>query len=182
MSRVGQQIGRRKTKPGTVTVGAKKILGPETSPWFWNPNRPGATEAPDWFRKKLREVDPDSLIDVRWNPVAERWGVFYKKPSFNHKICQGWMLLFPVQYDDGSYMPLDERVLARLYAASAAQWGDGKKYWAAIEREFYREQEKKEERLKQEAIDHAMPFYEHSRIKVAMRGQSSGSKFSDYHA
>jgi hypothetical protein len=165
-----------------VALGKPKVPGPETSPWYWNPNRVGATEAPAWFREKLKEVDPDGYIDVRWNPVDERWGVFYKKPNFNHKLSSGWMLLFPVKYPDGSYMPLDERVLARLYSASARAWGNGKQYFAAIEREFQRAEEKKDQRLREEAIDRAMPHFEHAQISVSAYGPSSGSKFSTYHS
>lgn len=150
-----------------------RIPGPETNPFYWNPNRVGAYEAPAAFRAKLKEVDPDGLISVNWNPVDEKWGVFYRKPSFAHKICQGWVLLFQVPPRD-----LDERVLARLYSASAARWGNGRQYFAAIQREFERDQERKEMRLKNEAIDQAMPFWEHSRISTA----GKGNKFSTYHS
>jgi hypothetical protein len=169
-------IGRRKVNPGSVQVGRVKKVGPEHNPFYWNPNRVGATEAPAWFRAKLKEVDPDALIDVRWNPVAERWGVFYRSWRVNHPICQGWVLLFQVKPRE-----LDERVLARLYMASAQRWGDGRRYFDAIQREIEREQERKEKFLNQDAVDRAMPFWEHSRIRVGY-GKSSGSKFSDYHS
>ncbi len=169
-------LGRRKVNPGTVRVGKKAIPGPETSSWYFNPNRIGALEAPLSFRERLREVDPDGLIDIRWHPINERWHVFYRKPGFTHKICSGWVLLFIVQYGDGSYMPLDERTLARLYSASAAKWGDGKQYWLAIQREFEREQERKERNANQQAVDAAMPYFEYSKIKNI----GSGSKFAEY--
>jgi hypothetical protein len=171
-----------RSAPFKQAIAKPKKLGPEHNPWYWNPNRVGALEAPAWFKDKLREVDPDGVIDVRWNPVKERWAVFYRNPRMNHPICQGWTLLFPVAYDDGSYMPLDERTLARLYSASAAKWGNGKEYFNAVQREIEREAERRKASRLQDAIDRAMPSFEHSQIKVAMYGPSSGSKFSTYHA
>lgn len=160
--------------PGYKTpVGKTKKLGPEFNTWFWNPNRIGAGEAPIAFRKQLREVDPDNLIDVRWNPIAEKWGVFYRKPSLSHPICSGWVLLFLVEPRE-----LDERVLARLYDASAAKWGNGRQYFEAVQREIEREAERKEALRRQEAIDLAMPYWEHSRISNI----GKGNKFSKYHA
>lgn len=171
--------GTKKVAGYKTPVGNKGgRLGPEHNPWYWNPNRVGAGEAPAWFQVKLREVDPENMIDVRWNPVAERWAAFYRKPNFSHPLCQGWTLLMKVEYPDGSYMPLDERFLAALFNASARKWGNGEEYFRAIEREIERDREKKEKRATQEAIDIAMPFFEHSQIKNI----GSGSKFSDYHS
>src|SRR3990167_4171652 len=174
------------TKPGKAAgfktpVGDRSgKLGPEWNNWFWNPNRIGAKPAPAWFQKQLREVDPDGLVDVRWNPIRERWQAFYRKPNFQHKLCSGWQLLMKIEYPDGSYMPLDERFLAALYAASGRKWGNGREYFLAIEREIEREREHRERRQAAEAIDLAMPVYEHSQISVSMRGESNGSKFSTY--
>lgn len=175
--------GTKKTSGFKTAVGDKSgRLGPEHNRWFWNPNRIGAKPAPEWFQAKLREVDPDGLVDIRWNPITERWQAFYKKPGFEHPICQGWTLLMVLQYPDGSFMPLDERTLAALYQASARRWGNGKEYFLAIEREIERDKEREEARQRQEAIDIAMPFYDHSQISVSMAGESNGSKFSTYHA
>lgn len=172
-----QGTGRR-FRTGGLPLAKPKPLGPEHNPWYWNPNRVGAREAPAWFQEKLRAVDPEREVDIRWNPIKERWVAFYRKPSFAHKLCQGWTLLMIIQYPDGSYMPLDERTLAALYNASVRKWGSGKAYFDAIEREVTRERELKEKARTQEAIDIAMPFYEHSQIKNI----GSGSKFSTYHA
>ena len=155
-------------------------LGPEHSDWYWNPNRIGARPAPAWFQERLREVDPDGFVDVRWNPIRERWAAFYRKPSFSHQLCQGWTLLMKVEYPDGGYMPLDERLLAALYAASGRRWGNGREYFLAIEREIEREREQRDRARTQEAIDLAMPTFEHSQISVSMRGKSRGDKFATY--
>lgn len=170
-------MGQLVNRPVAITTNPT-IPGPETSPWYWNPNRIGAYEAPAWFMAKVRDVDPDRFISINWNPVIERWGVWYKKPSVNHKLVQGWTLLFVVRNDDGSYRPLDERILARLYEASGAKWGNGKQYFAAIVREQEREKERREAADLQETIDRAMPFFEHSQIKNI----GKGNKFSRYHA
>ena len=175
--------GVKKVPGFSAPVGKKgPTPGPETNFWYWNPNRVGAGEAPSWFKAKLREVDPEGFIDIRWNPLRERWVAFYRKANFAHPLCQGWTLLMKIEYPDGSYMPLDERTLAALYNASGRKWGDGKRYFDAVEREIMAEKERAEKARTQEAIDVAMPAYEHSQIKVAMRGKSSGSKFSTYHS
>jgi hypothetical protein len=164
--------------PFRVPVAKKVALGPEHNPWYWNPNRVGAGEAPTWFKAKLREVDPEGDIDVRWNPVKQRWGVFYRKPSMRHPLCSGWVLLFLAQYEDGSYLPLDERILARLYEASAAKWGNGKKYFQQVVDQIEHEKTSREKQHTQDTIDIAMESFEHSQIKNI----NSGSNFSKYHA
>ena len=174
-------VGTGKVGSYGITPSRPKPRGPESNPWYWNPNRVGATEAPLWFQEKLREVDPEGFVDVRWNPIRERWAVFYRNHKIQHPICQGWQLLFPIQYEDGSFMPLDERTLATLYQASARKWGNGREYFRAIEREIERTQERKERNLTQSAIDRAMPTFEHSQIRVGY-GSSNGSKFSTYHS
>ena len=168
--------GRGRGQPFSQPISKPTLVGPEQSYWYWNPNRIGALEAPLWFRAKLREVDPDGFVDIRWNPIRERWAAFYRKPGFSHPICQGWTLLMKVEKPDGSFMPLDERLLAALYNASGRKWGNGKRYFEAIERETEREQEKTEKARTQEAIDIAMPHYDYSQIKNI----GKGSKFCDY--
>jgi hypothetical protein len=165
--------GTRKIPGVRQQVARPQKLGPEHNTWYWNPFRADARFAPEDFRKKLREVDPDGLIEVVWNPIRECWGIFYRNPKISHPICSGWVLLFLADPRE-----LDERVLARLYSASAAKWGNGKQYFAAIEREYEREQERKDKLRRDEAVDMAMPFWEHSRISTA----GKGNKFSEYHS
>jgi hypothetical protein len=170
---VDSLIGTRKLPGFKTPIGRTRKVGPEFNNWYWNPFRAGAVEAPAYFRRQLREVDPDNLIDIRWNPIREQWGVFYRKPSMSHPICSGWVLLFMVGPRD-----LDETVLARLYSASAAKWGSGQRYFASVQREIEREEEAKEKLRRQEAVDLAMPFWDHSRISTA----GKGNKFSEYHS
>jgi hypothetical protein len=62
--------------------------------------------------------------------------------------------------------------------ASAARWGDGRRYFDAIQREIERQQERTEMKARNDAVDQAMPFWEHSRISTA----GKGNKFADYHS
>ena len=158
------------------------VVGPEHNPSFWNPNRIGARPAPEDFLLRLREVDPDNLVDIRWNPITERWAAFMRKPRFQSPLCQGWQLLMVIQHNDGRYMPLDERTLAALYQASGRRWGNGREYWLAIARQMEREQQSRHRKNLQDSVDRAMPFFEHSQISVSGCGKSSGSKFSTYHS
>lgn len=154
-----------------------RIPDPSENPWFWHPSNVYARRAPEYFRAPLRAQMGEEL-DVTWNPVIERWQVWTRAPKIQHPVCQGWRLLFIHNAADGSYLPLDERVYARLYSASARVHGDGKKYFDRIQSEYWRDQERKEKRLRQEAVDQAMPFWEHSQIKNI----GKGNKFSTYHA
>jgi hypothetical protein len=162
----------------TMSVSRPKPLGPEVNPWFWNPNHPSITHCPSWFAKALREMDGGEDLACTWNPVNERWQIWSRSPRFAHPICHGWRLLFIHQDADHNYLPLDPRVFARLYSASARVHGSAKAYFDRITREFERDQEKKEARLNQEAVDRAMPQWTYSQIKNIGRG----SKFSEFFA
>ena len=172
--------GTRKGQPFSQEIAKPTRVGPEHNPWYWHPNRVGVKFAPAWFQAKLHEID--TSLAVTWNPTTERWQVFTRKERMQHPVCQGWMLLFVVQGADGSYCPLDERVFARLYGASARRWGNGREYFMAVEREMERDREVTARRQRQDALDLAMPSFDHSQISVSMRGHSNGSKFSTYHA
>ena len=156
------------------------VVGPETNPWYWNPNRAGVKLAPQDFMRKLKELG--SELSCTWDPIQERWLIWSESQKVQTKLCQGWRLLFIVRGPDGEYQPLDERVFARLYAASVLKHGSGKEYFNRIVAEMERDKEKQEAQSLQERIDAAMPAFEHAQIKVAMRGKSSGSKFTTYHA
>jgi hypothetical protein len=164
-----------------VGVGAPSVrLGPEHNPWFWNPARGSVKTAPPSFRSKLAQDHP--TIEVTWNPIEERWQVFDRCARVNHPICQGWRLLFIHRDVDGGYLPLDERLFARLYHASADAHGSAQKYFERVASEMIRDREKEEQKSLDDSIQHAMESFNHSQISVAMRGKSSGSKFSTYHA
>jgi hypothetical protein len=161
-------------------AGPKRTLGPEFNPWFWHPNRPGIKTAPEWFKDKLVAVGEE--LAVTWNPINERWQVFTRSPRLSHPVCQGWKLLFIHNGPSGEYLPLDERVFARLYAASVHEHGSAKAYFERIVNEMERDRIKQDASSLQDSIDIAMESFDHSRIKVSGFGPSSGSKFSRYHA
>ena len=159
---------------------APVIPPPEALHWFWSPSRVDAIFAPEWFLSQLRALDPD--LTVTWDRFNERWLVWMRSPRFHAKQSQGWMLLFPVQYEDQSYMPLDERIFARLYSASAQKWGRGKDYFLAIEREMERDKEKAKRDRDGDVQYAAGEYYDHMKIQVSGCGPSNGSKFADHFA
>lgn len=171
------KIGHRRLNPFKQEISKPKRVGPEHNPWFWNPSRGQFTKAPERFIELLKSEMGEEL-EVTWNPLTERWQIWSKAPRFQHPICQGWRLLFVHQDANGGYLPLDERVYARLYQASADKHGSAKKYIDRVISEYWRDKERTNERLKQEAIDQAMPFWDHSQIKNI----GKGSKFSTYFA
>ena len=157
-----------------------KIKPRESLSWWWNPSRVGVKLGPEWFRTKLHELGEN--LEVTWDAYNERWCIFMRKESVQHPIGMGWSLLMVVQDEDKQYMPLDERILARLYLASQKRWGSGAKYWEAIESAAERDKQKQEAADLDDTIQQSMEVFDHSQIKVAMRGESSGSKFSNYHS
>lgn len=152
----------------------------ESLSWYWNPGRAGVRLGPEWFRDKLKMLGDE--LEVTWDAYNERWCIFMKQPRVTHPLGRGWTLLFKVQNADGTFAPLDEQVLGRLFFASQKRWGSGQKYWEAMEREAERERLTAEKDEFQNTMDQSMESFDHSQISVAMRGKSNGSKFSDYHA
>jgi hypothetical protein len=104
-----------------------------------------------------------------------------KAPHAVNPFCPGWKLLFVVKNDDGSYRPLDERVLGRLYSCSMRQWGTAKHYFDTVARIEEEEKAAREKRDWNNTLAQAMESFDHSQIKVGY-GPSSGSKFSTYHS
>lgn len=155
-------------------------LGPEHSPWYWNPNNVEVRFAPGEFLARLHAVDPN--LSVTWDPLHDNWLVWARKPQFQSKWCRGWVLLFVVKEPNGGYRPLDERVFARLYEASADKWGSAKEYFLAVQRASEEAKVKREKAALQDTIDIALETFNHSQIGVSMRGKSSGSKFATYHS
>ena len=166
---------RKKVSPFAQPIEAKPYIPPpESMHWFWNPNRIDVTFAPDWFLKRVREID--SKLTITWDRYQERWLVWVQSPRFQSKLCSGWILLFPVRYDDGSYCPLDERIFARLYHASEDRWGNAKHYFNAIQREQERDKEKaylnRDDNIKHAAGE----YYDYMKIK----NYGLGSKFVNH--
>lgn len=156
------------------------LLGPEHNPWYWNPARGSVKTAPDSFKDRLAALDEN--LAVTWNPITEHWQVWDRCGRINHPLCVGWRLLFIHKDIDGGYLPLDERLFARLFAASADVHGSAVNYFNRVVSEMERDKAKAEAQALDDTIQHAMESFNHSQISVSMAGKSSGSKFSDYHA
>lgn len=170
----GTEIGARQSTPFRAPISKPRSLKPEANPWFWHPDRVGAGEPPLDFAKQLKQFDPE--LRVTWNPHEERWYVWVRKPNLHTRLCNGWMLLFPIRYPDGSYMPLDNRIFAQLYYISAARWGNGLRYFDRILAELDRDEEKRVASRKDSVGWLARDYWKHTQPSVSMCGPSNGSK------
>jgi hypothetical protein len=177
MRRFGAKLGPG-GRPYRMPVARPQVIpGPEVSPWYWNPNRFGIKLAPESFRDQLHNLGEE--LEATWNPVKERWQLWARTNAIQSKLCSGWRLLFIHSGPSGEYLPLDERVLARLYHASALKHGDARKYFDRVASEIMRDREKAEQDQYQDTMDRAMERgWDYTRIKNIGRG----SKFSNYHA
>jgi hypothetical protein len=151
-----------------------QVAGEDTNPWFWNPNRIGVQLAPEWFRRKLHEIDNE--LEVTWDRHNERWLVWVKKPRLQTRLCQGWLLLFPVHDGKGGFVPLDERTLAKVYEISARQWGDGKRYFEAVARERERDAERVDKTIAEDDKYRSYEYFDFTKPKVGYGSQVSSSK------
>jgi hypothetical protein len=142
--------------------------------WFWHPNRIGVTLGPDRFRKQLQAIDAN--LEVTWDRYQETWLIWTRNYKIKTPLCAGWMLLFPVCGEGHSYMPLDERVFARLYHASADRWGNGRYYFDAIAREQERDKAKAKADSMDETRYKAGEYFEYMQIK----NYGKGSKFVNH--
>jgi hypothetical protein len=177
----GGRLHQRPLHTFTTPVARPQSLGPEHSPYYFNPGRVDRLLAPEDFRRKLHELDP--RLEACWHPVLERWQIWFHSPSeVTNPRMKGWKLIFRVEYPDGSYMPLDERTLAKAWDRSGRKWGSMSRYWDRVESEFWRASHRAHLEHKQIVRDIAGDRYDFAQIKVSMRGKSSGSKFANHHA
>jgi hypothetical protein len=160
-----------------VPVARGQKLGPEYNPWYWNPNRIGVQFGDKAFTSKLKALGEE--LETTFNPITQRWQVWSRYPKMQHPICQGWRLLFVHKGAEGEYLPLDERVIARLVYASVLTHGSAKEYFDRVQHEYERDLEKRKANSLQETLDMATPHFDYSQIKVGY-GKSNGSKFSTY--
>lgn len=82
------------------------------APTIWNSNRliygePAGMTPDRGFVKQLKRLDPD--LDVVWNRFKERWIIIERG-----KETGRWHIVMRVQNEDGSYRPLDNRILKDL--------------------------------------------------------------------
>jgi hypothetical protein len=169
-----------KVSPFGMELAKPVVMGPEHNLWFHSPSRFGAQFAPEDFRRKLKDYCED--LEVVWNFTIERWCLWVKTPRIQNEYAQGWTLLFVHKDDDGSYLPLDERIFARIYTIDMqAQNTDALRYFDRVMSEMQRDEQKAKDYTSGENLDIAMESFEHSKIRVGY-GKNNGSKFSTYHA
>lgn len=170
------ELRGRAGEPFSQPISKPKPLGPEYNPWFWNPNRIGIKFGDKHFTKRLKDLGEE--LDVTWNPITERWQVWSRYPKMQHPLCQGWRLLFVHQGPEREYLPLDERLIARLVYASVLTHGSAKEYFNRVQSEYERDKENARKDNLNETLDIATPHWEYSQIKNI----GNGSKFSTYFA
>jgi hypothetical protein len=163
--------------PGYVKGTAK----PEESWHFFTPASFGVKLAPEQFRRQIKEIDP--RFEVIWHPFNERWVVWAHLPQeIKHPRMKGWKLIMVVQYQEGEYMPLDERTLARAWDRCGRKHNGFKKYWDRIEEEQDRTHDNNLAKRRDEVRYMAGEQWDHQKIQISMHGKSSGSKFSKHHS
>jgi hypothetical protein len=186
-NRVAAAVGRKPNwqNPGRISpfmmeTASPTKRGPEFNLWFHSPSRYGADLGPAAFREKLHEIDEN--LEVVWNFVAQRWGLWVKNPRFQNQYSQGWQLLFVHNRPDGGFAPLDETLFARVYTIDMKRAGSAAKYFDRIMSEVERDKEKSKARHTNDNVDIAMESFDHAKIQVSGFGKSNGSKFSTYHS
>lgn len=155
-------------------IADSRQLSEESNEWFWNPGRVGIQREPEWFRKLLDEAG-HTEIALTWNRWTERWQVFARVPKIATPLCQGWRYLFPVQLRNGSYAPLDERTIAKIFLVDGSHQGNGKRYFERIAAEMQRDKERAEQADQTGTHDAAGEFFDYTLPKVGY-GAISSSK------
>jgi hypothetical protein len=167
-------LGRRKVNPFRQAVAKPEKLGPEHNPWFWNPRRLHTKRPPESFVRDLKAIDPK--LEVTWNPITCRWQVWTESPKLQHPICQGWRLLFVHQGPSREYLPLDERIFARLYWSSVDAWGSAKSYFDHMQSVMLRDKERQDLKDAEDGTYRGQEYLEYTKVK----NTGTGSKFSRY--
>jgi hypothetical protein len=146
---------------------------------YWHPNRAGVEQAPAWFAERLAAISPDVAV-VRppdRAPVPSAWLVWYRRPRVTHRLCPGWLLLFPWTAPDGTPLPLDNRVLANLYLRSSRAFGSAVGYWDHCARQMQAERESTERDYTRNRQDQQREFAKSHRIT----NLGAGNKFALHH-
>ena len=188
--------GRTRSRRGTILGGksqqfSQQVRKPTTGPapqesieHFWHPDRSGSERAPEDFARQLTELDKDLACcrPPARAPLANgkppAYIVWYRRPRVTHNLCPGWLLLFVWRDGNKAPMPLDERVFATLYAASARQFGSGKAYFErAIEQKMADAKASREREYENHISSKRREFIQSTRISTA----GKGNKFARHH-
>lgn len=181
--RGGKPIGGKSAERISTPINIPKVVPRESFETYWHPNRAGVELAPTDFLAKLQGMHPDlSCCRAPGNaPIANgpAWVLFYKRPRVTHHLCPGWLMLFSWRNDQGVPQPLDERVLAVLYASSALKFTGGS-------REYFTRAIDEKQRDAKLSRDRA--FQNHRKAKqrefiksTRISNAGSGSKFALHH-
>lgn len=162
---------------GSFQVGhsAPTPLGPEHNWHYFHPGRVDILRAPEWFMRDIKEIDP--RLEVVWHPVKQRWSVWCRDPFITFPMCAGWHMIFPWDYE-GTYLPLDNRLLSMIYMRSPRVWGNAKKYWQRIEDEVIGDRKRRDKARADLTADMASDYWNYRQIKNI----GSGSKFAESHS
>lgn len=145
-------------------------LGPEYNPFYFHPNRPDARFAPERFLKLVKEIEKDCT--VVWNPIKERYGLWYRSPDRPNHISGHWKLVFWCEWD-GEYC-LDNRILAKLW--TRVRRGRGEEYFDALMRESARDSEIADKDHDAELKAAGDEYWEYMKIK----NTGQGNKFTRF--
>lgn len=153
-----------------------EAVSPEYLFQYFHPQFAGIREVPEPWRTRVREIDP--RLRVVWHPVRERWVVWFQEPTAANPYSRGWKLVLPWENPyDGSYLPLDERLLATIWARSSRKT-PGMQYWERIQSEVIRDRMKKEQERQQLSRDIAGDYFDYRQIKNI----GLGNKFAESHS
>lgn len=186
-ARVIRSLGRepRRLHPHKVPVQAETpYLPPAALYHYWYPERDGVEHCPADFAQKVRDIAGDQIAIVRppaRAPVRCRcWLMFYRKPEVTHPLSPGWFLLRA--WNDGHEphpkpLPLDNRLLAAMWEASAYKWGNAEAYWKHCVSEMQRDKAIQDKDFSNESMARARDIRAFHKIKNI----GPGNKFALHH-
>lgn len=187
MSRpVGRLRRRRPHEREQFTVPLNQHTGPppppDVLPWYWDPQREGVKPPPAAFARQLREIDPD--LRVCFNPVLERWVLWFKnprigtEPGFPAFLRPGWQLLMiwehPISHD---YLPLTELLFHNIYVISRGRIGGAKQYYDRIQANIEREKAERDATYQNDRQAQQADF--RSSLQISSAGR--GNRFALHH-
>lgn len=174
-SKLTERVRVAQVKPGR--------LEPAALDHYWHPDRPGVEPCPKDFARELRAVSPDLAV-VRPPPGAplvyrrHAWLVWCRKPSAQHPLCPGWLLLFIWENPDThEALPLDNRVLANCWMRDPRQYPSGRAYFDTIVKDLAKTQARKDADFGDESYQRQNGLRQYQKIKnIGM-----GNKFALHH-
>jgi len=163
--------------------------GPEILPWYWHPDREGALSPPEWFAKRLREIDPD--LCVVFSPVHERYILWVKNPRIGHDPdpevrdtiqmlgCVGWQLLMIWEHAETHVpIPLSELMFHNIYLISGERYPNARAYFDRIQEDIRRQIESRDKTFQGERQDFQNEYRKGTQV-ISSAGSGSKSALND---